>query len=65
MKDTKEGFSAVLAGSLFHIGIVRGKKLFLKVSVDVEYCLYWRLWWFAALVLEVTGVKYFEAGIST
>ena len=39
LKDTKEGASvAAAAGSLFQSGIVRGKKLNLKQSVDLEYC---------------------------
>ena len=45
LKDTKEGASvaaaaAAAAGSLFQSGIVCGKKLNLKQSVDLEYCLY-------------------------
>jgi len=37
LKDAKEWASAIDAGSLFHIGIHRGKKLNFRVSVDVEY----------------------------
>ena len=33
----REGASAAAAGSLFQSGIVPGKKLYLKQSVDVEY----------------------------
>jgi hypothetical protein len=36
LKDTKEGASATVAGSLFHTGMVLGKKLNLKTSDDVE-----------------------------
>ena len=36
LKDTKKEASA--AGSLFQSGIVHFKKLYLKQSVDVEYC---------------------------
>ena len=50
LKDTKEGASAAAGGSLFQSGIVLGKKLYLKQSVDVEYCLY--LYLCADLVLE-------------
>ena len=44
LKDAKEGASAMDAGRVFQLGIVRGKKLYLKVSVDVEYWRYWSLW---------------------
>ena len=53
--DTKEGASAAAAGSLFQSGIVRAKKLYLKQSVDVEYCWYLYLW--AVLVLELVCVR--------
>ena len=50
MKDTKEGASAAVGGSLFQSGIVLGKKLYLKQYLDVEYCLY--LYLCADLVLS-------------
>ena len=43
LKDTKEGTSATVAGSLFQSGFVLRKKLFLYLSVDVEYCWYLNL----------------------
>ena len=39
LKDASEGASATEAGREFHNGIVRGKKLNLNESEDVEYCL--------------------------
>ena len=39
LKYTKEGASAVTAGREFHKGIVQGKKLNLKQSVEGENCL--------------------------
>ena len=62
LKDASEGASATEAGRVFHNGIVRGKNLNLKESVDVEYSLYFLEW--AALVLAVDGVRYLEAGMS-
>ena len=38
LKDAREGASAAEAGSLFHNSIVCGKRLCLKLSVDVQYC---------------------------
>ena len=38
MKDAREGASAAAAGSLIHKGKVYEKKMYLKLSVDVEYC---------------------------
>ena len=39
LKDTKEEAAAAAGGtSRFQSGIVLGKKLYLKQSVDVEYC---------------------------
>ena len=43
---------AAAGGSLFQSGIVLGKKLYLKQSLDVEYCLY--LYLCADLVLELS-----------
>ena len=62
LKDASEGASATEAGREFHNGIVRGKKLNLKESEDVEYCLNFLEW--AALVIAVDGVRYLEAGMS-
>ena len=53
LKDTKEGASAITAGREFHKGTVRGKKLYLKESVDGEKRLYLFEW--VALVLDVEG----------
>ena len=41
LKDARGGGggSAAAAGSMFRNGIVRGKKMYLKLSVEVEY--YW------------------------
>ena len=50
LKNTKEEASAAAAGSLFQSVIVRGKKLYLKQSVDEEYCLY--VYLCADLILE-------------
>ena len=61
LKDASEGASATEAGREFHNGIVRGKKLNLNESEDVEYCLSFLEW--AALVLVVDGVRYLAAGI--
>ena len=55
LKDTKEGASAMDAGNLFHVGMVRGKKLYLKVSVDDESWL--NLYECDALVLDVDEVR--------
>ena len=63
LKDASEGASATEAGREFHNGIVRGKKLHLNESEDVEYCLSFLEW--AALVLVVDGVRYLAAGMST
>ena len=63
LKDASEGASATEAGREFHNGIVRGEKLNLNESEDVEYCLSFLEW--AALVLVVVGVRYLAAGIST
>ena len=63
LKDTKEGTSAVTAGREFHKGIVRGKKLNLKQSVEGENCLNFLVC--EDLVLAVDGVKYDDAGMST
>ena len=49
LKDASEGASATVAGREFHKGTVRGKKLYLKESVDRENCLNFLEW--AALVL--------------
>ena len=62
LKDTKEGASAITAGREFHKGTVRGKKLYLKESVDGEKRLYLFEW--VALVLDVEGVRYWSAGMS-
>ena len=62
LKDASEGASAIEAGREFHRGIVRGKKLYLKESVDVDICLNFLEW--AALVLDVEGVRYLAAGMS-
>ena len=62
LKDTSEGASATEAGREFQSGTVRGKKLNLKESVDVENCLNFLEW--AALVLAVDGVRNVEAGMS-
>ena len=43
------------AGNLFHVGMVRGKKLYLKVSVDDESWL--NLYECDALVLDVDEVR--------
>ena len=37
LKDAREGAEA---GSLFHNSIVCGKRLCLKLSVDVQYCIH-------------------------
>ena len=63
LKDTKEGASAVIAGREFHKGIVRGKKLNLKQSVEGENCLNFLVC--DDLVLAVDGFKYDDAGMST
>ena len=62
LNDTKEGASAAAAGSLFHTGMVLGKKLNLEQSVDVGYC--WNLKECAALVFLLAGVKYLECGMA-
>ena len=51
-----------MAGKEFHRGTVRGKKLNLKVSVEVERCLYFFLC--DDLVLLIAGVKLSAAGMS-
>ena len=38
LKDARGGASAAEVGSLFHNSIVCGKRLCLKLSVDVQYC---------------------------
>ena len=63
LKDTKEGVSAVTAGREFHKGIVRGKKLNLKQSVEGENYLNFLVC--DDLVLAVDGVKYCDEGTST
>ena len=63
LKDTKAGASAVTAGREFHKGIVRGKKLNLKQSVEGENCLNFLV--YDDLVVAVNGVKYDDAGMST
>ena len=65
LKDASEGASTTEAGREFHNGIVRGKRLNLKESEEVEYCLIFLEW--AALVLVVDGVRYMylAAGVST
>ena len=55
LKDAAEGASATEAEREFHNGIVRGEKLNLNESEDVEYCLSFLEW--AALVLVVDGVS--------
>ena len=55
LKDTKEGASAEAARREFHKGIVRGKKLNLKQSVEGENCL--NFFVCDDLVLAVDGVK--------
>ena len=64
LKDAIEGVSATEVGREFQSGTVRGKKLNLKESVDVEnsYCQNFLEW--AALVLAVDGVRYLAAGMS-
>ena len=62
MKDNKSGASAKVAGREFHNGMVQGKKLYFKVSVDVAYCLSFLPW--CDLVLVEAGVTS-AAGIST
>ena len=59
LKDTKEGASATVAGREFHKGTVRGKKLDLKHSVDLNFLVC------DDLVLAVDGVKYTDEGMST
>ena len=63
MKDTKSGASAKVAGREFHNGMVQGKKLYFKVSVDVAHCLNFLPW--CDLVLVEAGVTKSAAGIST
>ena len=63
MKDTKSGASAKVAGREFHNGMVQGKKLYFKVSVDVAYCLSFLPW--SDLVLVEAGVTKSAAGVST
>ena len=63
MKDTKSGASAKVAGREFHNGMVQGKKLYFKVSVDVAYCLSFLPC--CDLVLVEAGVTKSAAGIST
>ena len=63
LKDTKEGASAVTAGREFNKGIVQGKKLNLKQSVEGENCLNFLVC--HVLVLAVDGIKYDDAGMST
>ena len=63
MKDTKSGASAKVAGREFHNGMVQGKMLYFKVSVDVAYCLSFLPW--CDLVLAEAGVTKSVAGIST
>ena len=63
MKDTKSGASAKVAGREFHNGMVQGKKLYFKVSVEVAYCLSFLPW--CDLVLVEAGVTKSAAGIST
>ena len=62
LNDSKEGASAAAAGSLFHTGMVLGKKLNMEQSVDVWYC--WNLKECAALVFLLAGVKYLECGMA-
>ena len=65
LNDTKEGASAAAADSLFLTGMVLGKKLNLKQSVDVGYC--WTLKECAAqpaLVFLLAGIKYLECGMA-
>ena len=59
LKDVSEDVSATEATD----GIVLEKKLNLNESEDVEYCLNFLEW--AALVLDVDGVRYLAAGTST
>ena len=63
LKDTKEEASAVTAGREFNKGIVRGKKLNLKQSVEGENCL--NFLGCDDLVLAVDKVKYDDEGMST
>ena len=62
LKDAIEGVSATEVGREFQSGTVRGKKLNLKESVNVENCLNFLEW--TALVLAVDGVRYLAAGMS-
>ena len=55
LKDTKEGVSATRAGSEFHNGTVRGKKLNLKDSVEGAKRLYLFEW--VDLILDVERVR--------
>ena len=56
LKDTKEEAAAAAGGtSRFQSGIVLGKKLYLKQSVDVEYC--WYLYLCTDLVLKLVCVS--------
>ena len=56
LKDTKEEATAAAGGtSLFQSGIVLWEKLYLKQSVDVEYC--WYLYLCADLFLELVCVR--------
>ena len=63
LKDTKQGASAKAAGREFYSGMVQGKKLFLKVSEEVEFFLSFLAR--CALVLVEAGVTKLAAGIST
>ena len=63
LKDVSEAVSGTEAGREFYNGIVLEKKLNLNQSEDVEYFLNFLEW--AALVLDVDGVRYLAAGTST
>ena len=63
MKDTKSGVSAKEAERELYNGMVQGKKLYFKVSVDVAYCLSFLPW--CDLVLVEAGVTKSAAAIST
>ena len=61
LKDTKEGASAMDVVNLFQVGMVRGKKLYLKMSVDEESWL--NLEVCDSLVIDVDLVRWSAAGM--
>ena len=63
LKDAESGASATNAGKEFKATSFAGKKLFLNKFKEHSNCLNLREW--EDPVLELPGVRYVEAGMST